>query len=68
MRSGRVDYPNAPWFSELCDEYGFYRISESDMESHGCGEVYSEGDKDWVSQIAKAFGPAKAIRPGYSKM
>ena len=54
-------YPNAPWFSELCDEYGFYLISESDMESHGCGEVYSEEDKDWVSQIAKASGFAKAI-------
>ena len=54
-------YPNAPWFSELCDEYGFYLISESDMESHGCGEVYSKEDKDWVSQIAKASGFAKAI-------
>ncbi len=31
------------------------------MESHGCGEVYSEEDKDWVSQIAKASGFAKAI-------
>ncbi len=28
-------YPNAPWFTELCDEYGFYVISESDIESHG---------------------------------
>ena len=31
------------------------------MESHGCGEVYSKEDKDWVSQIAKASGFAKAI-------
>ncbi len=29
-------YPNAPWFSELCDKYGFYMISESDIEIHGC--------------------------------
>ncbi|EFM96432.1 glycoside hydrolase family 2 TIM barrel-domain containing protein [Actinobacillus pleuropneumoniae] len=28
-------YPNAPWFSELCDQYGFYLIGESDVESHG---------------------------------
>lgn len=28
-------YPNAPWFSELCDKLGFYLISESDVESHG---------------------------------
>ncbi|MDP8170384.1 glycoside hydrolase family 2 TIM barrel-domain containing protein [Pasteurella skyensis] len=28
-------YPNAPWFTELCDKYGFYVISESDIESHG---------------------------------
>ena len=54
-------YPNAPWFSEACDEYGFYLISESDMESHGCGEVYSEEDRDWVSQIAKSPDFSKAI-------
>jgi beta-galactosidase len=28
-------YPNAPWFPQLCSEYGFYVISESDLESHG---------------------------------
>lgn len=28
-------YPNSPWFCELCDKYGFYVISESDIESHG---------------------------------
>lgn len=28
-------YPNAPWFTELCDRYGFYVIGESDVESHG---------------------------------
>ena len=33
-------YPNAPEFLQLCDEYGFYVIDESDMECHGvthCG-------------------------------
>lgn len=28
-------YPNAPWFTQLCDEYGFLVISESDLEAHG---------------------------------
>lgn len=33
-------YPNSPWFSELCDQYGFYLISESDIESHGASMLY----------------------------
>ncbi|AUI66308.1 beta-galactosidase [Glaesserella australis] len=33
-------YPNAAWFSELCDRYGFYLISESDIESHGASMQY----------------------------
>ena len=28
-------YPNAPWFLQLCSEYGFYVVAEADMESHG---------------------------------
>ncbi len=30
-------YPNDPRFLELCDEYGFYVISEANIESHGMG-------------------------------
>lgn len=33
-------YPNAPWFMELCDEYGFYVLDEADLESHGAAEIY----------------------------
>jgi beta-galactosidase len=33
-------YPNSPWFLQMCDEMGFYVISESDMESHGSDAVY----------------------------
>jgi beta-galactosidase len=54
-------YPNSPWFLELCDEYGFYVIGESDVESHGCGEVYSVEDLDHVSRIAKDKQYKKAI-------
>lgn len=28
-------YPNAPWFPQLCNEYGFYVIAEADFETHG---------------------------------
>ncbi len=32
-------YPNDPRFYELCDELGFYVMSEADMECHGCTYV-----------------------------
>ena len=38
-------YPNAPWFNQLCSEYGFYVIGEADLESHGFATRYS-GDHD----------------------
>ena len=28
-------YPNAPWFLQLCSEFGFYVIAEADVEGHG---------------------------------
>ncbi len=33
-------YPNAPWFTGLCNEYGFYVIAESDLEAHGAVSFY----------------------------
>ncbi len=33
-------YPNAPWFVQLCNEYGFYVIAESDIECHGTVAFY----------------------------
>ena len=33
-------YPNAPYFYQLCDEYGFYVVDEADNESHGPCEIY----------------------------
>lgn len=35
-------YPNSPWFSEMCDRYGFYLIAESDIESHGASTIHVE--------------------------
>lgn len=37
-------YPNAPWFYQLCDEYGFLVVDEADNESHGPCEVYYADD------------------------
>ncbi len=33
-------YPNAPWFTQMCDEYGFYVIAEADIEIHGTASIY----------------------------
>jgi len=30
-------YPNDPRFTELCDAYGFYVVTEANIESHGIG-------------------------------
>ena len=36
-------YPNAPWFTQLCSEYGFYVIGEADVESHGMATKLGPG-------------------------
>ncbi len=41
-------YPNAPWFPQLCSEYGFYMIAEADLESHGSISIYSE--RSWTDK------------------
>ncbi len=43
-------YPNAPVFYQLCDQYGFYVIDESDNESHGTNELMQK-DHDWESYM-----------------
>lgn len=45
-------YPNAPWFVQLCDEYGFYVIGESDIEMHGVTSIYGGGADKNYSQFA----------------
>ena len=39
-------YPNAPWMPELCNRYGFYLISESDVEAHGVVMLYADRGMD----------------------
>ena len=38
-------YPNAPWFPEYCDRYGFYVIAEADIEMHGVTSFYGGSSK-----------------------
>lgn len=33
-------YPNAPWATQMYDQYGFYVMDEADLESHGCEAIY----------------------------
>lgn len=37
-------YPNMPEFYQLCDKYGFYVMSESDVESHGTAKRHPGGN------------------------
>ncbi|MCL2056064.1 MAG: beta-galactosidase, partial [Oscillospiraceae bacterium] len=45
-------YPNAPWFVQLCDYYGFYVIDESDVEAHGGVELIGGSRSETYSIIA----------------
>lgn len=54
-------YPNAPWFPELCNEYGFYLIAEADMESHGAGCVYQGSTEETFSYFAEEPSWQKAV-------
>ncbi len=51
-------YPNAPYFYQLCDRYGFMVIDEADIEAHGPFMLYYKEDTDynrfkgWNAQIA----------------
>lgn len=46
-------YPNAPWFTQLCDHYGFYVISESDLEAHGAVNLtWQDEEMDYMKKMA----------------
>lgn len=51
-------YPNAPYFYQLCDKYGFMVIDEADIEAHGPYMLYYKEDTDynrfnrWNEEIA----------------
>ena len=43
-------YPNCPQFYQLCDEYGFYVMSETDNESHGTQTQFL-ADDSWPNVV-----------------
>lgn len=51
-------YPNAPYFYQMCDKYGFMVINEADIEAHGPFMLYRKEDTDrnrfsrWNEKIA----------------
>ena len=44
---GSSHYPNAPFFYEMCDKYGFMVIDEADIEAHGPCMIYRKEDTDY---------------------
>lgn len=60
-------YPNAPYFYQLCDKYGFMVIDEADIEVHGLVDIfYKEDDVQhrfdcWNERIADNPQWEKAI-------
>ena len=56
-------YPNAPYFYQLCDEYGFYVVDEADNESHGPQEVYFADDS--FENKSKRWNEAISDNPEY---
>lgn len=55
-------YPNAPWFVQLCNECGFYVISESDLEAHGATKFYGGSSFDTYGDLAQMEQFAMAIK------
>lgn len=53
-------YPNAPWFPQMCSEYGFYVIGEADLECHGTTTIYN-GNNDTFGSIVRDPRFEKAI-------
>lgn len=54
-------YPNAPWFPQLCEEYGFYMIAESDIEIHGVASIYGGSQDKTFGLLAQDSRFEKAI-------
>ena len=46
-------YPNAPFFYDLADEYGFYVCAEADVEAHGVHNIYGPHDLADYGRLAR---------------
>ena len=56
-------YPNAPYFYQLCDEYGLFVIDEADNESHGTQTQYLE-NAEWEN-VSKRWNERIADNPDF---
>ncbi len=56
-------YPNAPYFYQLCDQYGFMVIDEADIEAHGTGIAYYPEDKNTIPYRAAQWNHWIADNP-----
>jgi beta-galactosidase len=46
-------YPNAPWFVQLCEKFGFYVIAEADLECHGTTTINGVDDNITFGLLAQ---------------
>lgn len=56
-------YPNAPYFYQLCDQYGFYVIAEADNENHGTQSQYLK-DSSWEN-VSKRWNERISDKPEF---
>ena len=56
-------YPNAPYFYQLCDEYGMFVIAEADNESHGTQSQYLK-DSSWEN-VSKRWNERISDNPEF---
>lgn len=54
-------YPNAPWFLQMCSEYGFYVVAEADIECHGVAEKLGHHELETYPDLADDPRFAQAI-------
>lgn len=64
-------YPNSPYFTELCDRYGFYVIDEADLEANGPCTLYGRDnffsalamdkqfEESWIDRVERLYSRDK---------
>ena len=58
-------YPNAPYFYQICDEYGLFVMDEADNESHGTQSQYL-ADSSWETK-KKRWNERIADNPAFDE-
>ena len=58
-------YPPTPKYLDLCDEFGFYVVLETDLETHGFYKRFGHGEKDPGYDMESTDWPCR--RPEWKK-